>query len=214
MNAEVSSSNLPMAHPARSKPLLRSSSVAWPFPCITPSTVTCVIVVSRMFGFPLLLHALVGRSHARRTARPRYDNVVPPRENPDVDMLTQVSGPTCCSSTATDYALGDPASSEGTAMPEIPATMRQLRSLVTRGARAAAVGRDRGHTAAGAAGGVGAGGGGAGQSLRLGAVAGDGRRLSGGRRRIGGRADRDGADRGAGHALPGGEGRRGHDGGQ
>ena len=32
--------------------------------------------------------------------------------------------------------------------------------------------------------------------------------------RIGGRADRDGADRGAGHALFGGEGRRGHDRGQ
>src|SRR4029450_10980502 len=37
-----------MAHPPRSNPLLRSSSVAPPFPCITPSTVTCVMVVSFM----------------------------------------------------------------------------------------------------------------------------------------------------------------------
>src|SRR5215213_4904509 len=34
-----------MAHPPRSNPPLRSSSAA-PSPCITPSTVTCVMVVS------------------------------------------------------------------------------------------------------------------------------------------------------------------------
>jgi hypothetical protein len=44
----VSSSNTPMAHPPRSNPFLRSSSDAPPFPCITPSTVTCVMVVSFM----------------------------------------------------------------------------------------------------------------------------------------------------------------------
>src|SRR5919198_6363942 len=48
MNAMVSLSNTPMAHPPRSNPPLRSSSVAAPFPCITPSTVTCVMVVSFM----------------------------------------------------------------------------------------------------------------------------------------------------------------------
>src|SRR6266536_3402272 len=48
MNARVSSSKTPMAHPPCSNPLLRSSSVAPPFPCITPSTVTCVMVVSLM----------------------------------------------------------------------------------------------------------------------------------------------------------------------
>src|SRR4051794_22700951 len=46
MNVRVSSSPAPLAHPPRSNPLLRSSSDAPPFPCITPSTVTCVWVVS------------------------------------------------------------------------------------------------------------------------------------------------------------------------
>src|SRR6266550_6455335 len=48
MNVMVSLSNTPMAHPPRSNPFLRSSSDAPPFPCITPSTVTCVMVVSFM----------------------------------------------------------------------------------------------------------------------------------------------------------------------
>src|SRR5688572_12387371 len=48
MNIMVSLSNTPMAHPPRSNPFLRSSSDAPPFPCITPSTVTCVMVVSFM----------------------------------------------------------------------------------------------------------------------------------------------------------------------
>src|ERR1051325_6250652 len=48
MNVRVSSSPAPRAHPPRSNPFLRSSSVAPPFPCITPSTVTCVMVVSFM----------------------------------------------------------------------------------------------------------------------------------------------------------------------
>jgi len=46
MNVMVSLSPAPMAHPPRSNPFLRSSSEAPPFPCITPSTVICVMVVS------------------------------------------------------------------------------------------------------------------------------------------------------------------------
>src|SRR5919109_479878 len=47
-------SNSGLAHPPRSNPLLRSSSEAPPFPCITPSTETCVVVVSFMItvSFP------------------------------------------------------------------------------------------------------------------------------------------------------------------
>src|SRR5207302_4668873 len=48
MNVMVSLSNTPMAQPPRSNPFLRSSSDAPPFPCITPSTETCVVVVSFM----------------------------------------------------------------------------------------------------------------------------------------------------------------------
>src|SRR5262245_50682008 len=51
----VSSSNAPMAHPPRSNPLLRSSSDAWPFPCITPSTVIWVIVVNFIVVAPFAL---------------------------------------------------------------------------------------------------------------------------------------------------------------
>src|SRR6478735_9719023 len=52
MSAIVSSSPAPMAHPPRSNPFLRSSSVVPPFPCITPSTVTCVMVVSLTIVVP------------------------------------------------------------------------------------------------------------------------------------------------------------------
>src|SRR5918995_2229044 len=54
MNVAVSLSNTPMAHPPRSNPFLRSSSDAPPFPCIPPSTVTCVMVVSFIVAPPLL----------------------------------------------------------------------------------------------------------------------------------------------------------------
>jgi hypothetical protein len=50
----VSLSAAPMAHPPRSNPFLRSSSDAPPFPCITPSTVTWVMVVSFMVAAPFL----------------------------------------------------------------------------------------------------------------------------------------------------------------
>src|SRR4051812_18545468 len=52
MRVIVSLSPTPRAQPPRSNPFLRSSSVAPPFPCITPSTVTCVIVVSFMVEVP------------------------------------------------------------------------------------------------------------------------------------------------------------------
>src|SRR6266498_1778517 len=55
MNDMVSLSNTPRAHPPRSNPFLRSSSDAPPFPCITPSTVTCVMVVSFMVAAPFSL---------------------------------------------------------------------------------------------------------------------------------------------------------------
>src|SRR6266508_5854816 len=54
-----------MAHPPRSNPPLRSSSGA-PSPCITPSTETCVTVVSFM-GSPFLL--VVAFSFDRTEAR-------------------------------------------------------------------------------------------------------------------------------------------------
>src|SRR5436309_13708305 len=55
MNVIVSLSHTPMAQPPRSNPFLRSSSDAPPFPCITPSTVTCVIVLSFMVAAPFSL---------------------------------------------------------------------------------------------------------------------------------------------------------------
>src|SRR5262249_3358989 len=48
MKVMVSASPTPKAHPPRSNPFLRSSSDAPPFPCMTPSTVTCVMVISFM----------------------------------------------------------------------------------------------------------------------------------------------------------------------
>src|SRR5262245_14864917 len=63
MNAWVSPSPFPRAHPPRSNPFPRSSSEAWPFPCSTPSTVTWVMVVSFMFALPFLAPAPCGRPH-------------------------------------------------------------------------------------------------------------------------------------------------------
>src|SRR6516225_695472 len=62
MNVLVSSSPFPRAHPPRSNPFLRSSD-APPFPCITPSMVTWVMVVSFMFAAPYLGAAPCGRPH-------------------------------------------------------------------------------------------------------------------------------------------------------
>src|SRR5215218_5207934 len=78
MNAMVSSSPAPMAQPPRSNPFLRSSSDAPPFPCITPSTVTCVTVVSFMIVVPFAVAVargalLSGRSPLPRTGKPRSD---------------------------------------------------------------------------------------------------------------------------------------------
>src|SRR5256885_16526243 len=55
MNVLVSLSPTPMVHPPRSNPFLRSSSDAPPGPCITPSTETCVVVVSFMVAVPFSL---------------------------------------------------------------------------------------------------------------------------------------------------------------
>src|SRR5215217_7675389 len=72
MNVMVSLSATPMAHPPRSNPLLRSSSEAPPFPCITPSTVTCVMVVSFMIAVPFSWEPpLVAASH------PCYEHLCP-----------------------------------------------------------------------------------------------------------------------------------------
>src|SRR6266508_2419660 len=60
MNVMVSLSPAPKAHPPRSNPFLRSSSDAPPFPCITPSTVTCVMVVSFMVAAPFSLVTVDG----------------------------------------------------------------------------------------------------------------------------------------------------------
>src|SRR5918993_346535 len=61
MNVIVWLSPTPKAHPPRSNPFLRSSSDAPPFPCITPSTETCVVVVNFMIAVPFSLGApLVG----------------------------------------------------------------------------------------------------------------------------------------------------------
>src|SRR5215208_4031664 len=70
----ASLSNEWVTHPPRSNPPRRSSSGP-PSPCITPSTVTIVMVVSFMIAVPLLLWgALVGGlSPLLRTPRPRSD---------------------------------------------------------------------------------------------------------------------------------------------
>src|SRR4026209_645418 len=58
MRVIVSLSPSPRAQPPRTNPFLRSSSDAPPFPCMTPSTVTCVVVVSFMEVVPSLVWPL------------------------------------------------------------------------------------------------------------------------------------------------------------
>jgi hypothetical protein len=60
-----------MAHPSRSNPAIRSSFDG-PFACITPSTETCVVVVSFMIAVPFSLEAPLagGLSPPPRTPRP------------------------------------------------------------------------------------------------------------------------------------------------
>src|SRR6266542_2452511 len=73
MNVLVSSSPAPRAHPPRSNPFLRSSDAA-PFPCITPSRVTWVMVVSFMIAVPLpWRRPLWAASPLLRTPPPRSD---------------------------------------------------------------------------------------------------------------------------------------------
>src|SRR3954447_26382291 len=68
MNVRVSLSPTPRAHPPRSNPFLRSSSDAPPFPCITPSTVTCVMVVSFMVRPLYSWGSRYNRSEARNSS--------------------------------------------------------------------------------------------------------------------------------------------------
>src|SRR6266540_768374 len=65
----ASLSNSGVTHPPRSKPPLRSSSGA-PSPCITPSTVTMVTVVSFIVAGPFSLGLVVVRLY--RTAAPSH----------------------------------------------------------------------------------------------------------------------------------------------
>src|SRR5690348_14748227 len=59
----------PSAQPPRSNPFARSSSDAPPFPCTTPSTVTCVMVVSFMITVPFTSGALAGGLSPRHEHR-------------------------------------------------------------------------------------------------------------------------------------------------
>src|SRR5919109_2518608 len=78
MNVWVSLSPFPRAHPPRSNPFLRSSSDAPPFPCITPSMVTWVVVVSFMLVAPLpWRRPLWAASPLPRTPPPRSDTALP-----------------------------------------------------------------------------------------------------------------------------------------
>src|ERR671915_907587 len=73
MNVLVSSSPFPRAHPPRSNPLLRSSDAA-PLPCITPSRVTWVMVVSFTIAVPPpRRRPLRAASPLLRTPPPRSD---------------------------------------------------------------------------------------------------------------------------------------------
>src|ERR1700730_15121205 len=70
----ASLSNSGLADPPRSHPGSMSGSRP-PFPCITPSTETCVVVVSFMIAVPFSLRAPLvgGRSPLLRTPLPRSD---------------------------------------------------------------------------------------------------------------------------------------------
>src|SRR5216683_6736519 len=70
----ASLSNSGLAHPPRSNPPLRFSSGP-PFPCTTPSTETCVMVVSFMIAVPFSVGAPLvgGLSPLLRTRLPRSD---------------------------------------------------------------------------------------------------------------------------------------------
>src|SRR2546423_12202715 len=98
MNVMVSLSATPIAHPPRSKPFLRSSSDAPPFPCITPSTVTCVMVVSFMGWASSLVVAFLVMTAPRRgshrsSAAPccKFTPVLPEHE-PQVGDVVLLNG--------------------------------------------------------------------------------------------------------------------------
>src|SRR6266540_2763082 len=75
----ASLSNSGVTHPPRSKPPLRSSSGA-PSPCITPSTVTMVTVVSFIVAGPFSLGLVVVRLY--RTAAPSHRSQQGPSGSP------------------------------------------------------------------------------------------------------------------------------------
>src|SRR3954452_10279044 len=77
MNVLVASSPAPCAHPPRSKPFLRSSSVAPPLLCLTPSTVTCVMVVSLMTALPFSVGRTWWAASPPYYERPRADPTPP-----------------------------------------------------------------------------------------------------------------------------------------
>src|ERR1700733_14608852 len=86
----ASLSKCPLAHPPRSNPPLRSSSGP-PHPCITPSTETCVVVVS--FTLPSAIFDLWrkgGDSNPRDGVRPPngfQDRRIQPLCHPSVRFM-------------------------------------------------------------------------------------------------------------------------------
>src|SRR6266508_5297683 len=80
----ASSSNSGLAHPPRSNPPLRFSSGP-PFPCTTPSTETCVVVVSFMIAVPFSL----GRP-SWAAAHPYYEHLCPD-PTPPPGLLSRLS---------------------------------------------------------------------------------------------------------------------------
>src|SRR5215211_2762027 len=81
----ASSSNEWVTHPPRSNPPLRSSSGP-PSPCITPSTVTIVVVVSFMIAVPFSLGRPRGRPLTSAT------NTSAPIRHRRLDFLRGLSG--------------------------------------------------------------------------------------------------------------------------
>src|SRR5436189_3087095 len=84
-----------VTHPPRSNPPLRSSS-APPSPCITPSTVTIVRVVSFMVAVPFPLgwssFDSAGPQRRCRRARPANYSTPPPEHGPHVGDVVLLNG--------------------------------------------------------------------------------------------------------------------------
>src|SRR5690348_13499019 len=89
MSASVSLSPTPRAQPPRSNPFARSSSDAPPLPCVTPSRVIWVMVVSFTIAFLRLGAAPRGRPHPCYERRPP-DPTPPPEISWDCLLALQV----------------------------------------------------------------------------------------------------------------------------